>query len=309
MIVHDKLSWFRILFTTKGSVLRKIWRRVLASTLFATVITLLFDFAYLPKSLDLTKLPFSLIGLALAIFLGFRNNSSYDRWWEGRKLWGRMINTTRTLTRQTMTLVEAEEDADTKAFHTEQLNRLVCYLNALRHHLRDERDFTDCADLVPDAEYADIATDPNAPMGILQTMGTRYSAAWKKGWVDTYHLPVLEASLALMADIQGGCERIKKTPIPFAYTVLMHRIVGVYCFTLVFGIYSTIGDWSPVVAFMISYAFFGLDAIGDEIEEPFGHDPNDLPLGAFTNMLEREIRHRLGEEMPEQNKAVDNVLN
>ena len=309
MVVLEKMSWLKILFTMKGSVLRKIWKRVLASTVFATVITLLFDFDVLPTSFDFTTLPFTLIGLALAIFLGFRNNSSYDRWWEGRKLWGRMINTTRTVTRQTMTLVDAsyadpsyDEERDevteeTHAFHTEQLHRLICYLNALRHHLRDERDFSDCEGLVSQAEYDAIVEDPNAPIGLLHTMGERYRDAWRKGWLDTFHMPIMEASLALMTDIQGGCERIKKTPIPFAYTVLMHRIVGIYCFSLSFGVHATIGDLTPIVVFMISYSFFGLDAIGDEIEEPFGHDANDLSLSAFTNMLEREARFRLGESV------------
>jgi putative membrane protein len=321
MVVFEKTSWLKLLFTMKGSVLHKIWKRVLASTLFATVITLLFDFELLPESFDFTTLPFTLIGLALAIFLGFRNNSSYDRWWEGRKLWGRMINTTRTVTRQTMTLVDASyadpsydeesEDAspETLAFHREQIHRLICYLNALRHHLRDERDFSDCEGLVPQGEYARITEDLNAPIGLLHTMGERYRDAWRKGWLDTYHLPILEGSLALMTDIQGGCERIKKTPIPFAYTVLMHRIVGIYCFTLSFGVHATIGDLTPIVVFMISYSFFGLDAIGDEIEEPFGHDPNDLSLGAFTNMLEREARYRLGEsELPAPVEPRANVL-
>lgn len=309
MIVYKKTSWLKMFFTLKGSIVTHIIWRVVATTLFATVVTLLFDFEVLDAELmSITTLPFSLIGTALAIFLGFRNNSSYDRFWEGRKLWGRMINTTRTYTRQLMTLIDEEKAG--REFVEQMVYRQIGYLNALRHHLRDEKDFSDCKEFISGEEYQAVITDPNAPIGMLHKMGYELSDAWKRGWIDTFHIPVFESTLALMTDIQGACERIKKTPIPFAYTVLMHRIVGVYCFALPFGIYEKIGDLTPVVVFLISYSFLGLDAIGDEIEEPFGHEPNDLPLSAFCNMLEREARHRLGEEeLPEQQVPVDHVLN
>jgi ion channel-forming bestrophin family protein len=110
------------------------------------------------------------------------------------------------------------------------------------------------------------------------------------------HLPVLEASLTALTDIQGGCERIKLTPIPFSYTTLIHRITAVYCYALPFGLVDVVGNYTPVVCGIVAYAFFGLDVVGDEIEMPFGDDPNDLPLRAITRTIEINLRQRLGED-------------
>ena len=317
MIVYKKISWVRMFFTLKGSIFTSILPRFLAATLFAVAVTLAYDFDVIDKKLTLTTLPFSLIGMALGIFLGFRNNSSYDRFWEGRKLWGRMINLTRTITRQVSIFVDPEsaglphEEAEEASlnFQQEMVYRLIAYLHAFRHHLRDETDFSDCRPFLSQEEYESMLADPNPPIAILHHMGKRLRKAWKEDWISEFHLPTLEHSLLIVTDIQGGCERIKKTPIPFAYTVLMHRIVGIYCFALPFGIFSSVGDWTPIVVALVSYGFMGLDAIGNEIEEPFGMDPNDLPLSSFCNMLERECRHRLGEkELPPALQPVDHII-
>lgn len=114
------------------------------------------------------------------------------------------------------------------------------------------------------------------------------------------HLPVLEGSLTEITGVQGGCERIKATPIPASYTVLIHRIVATYAFALPLGIVDTVHLWTPVVVLLIAYAFYGLDAIGDEIEDPFGRDPNDLPLSTLSRMIEVNLRQRLREsDVPE----------
>lgn len=297
-------------FTLKGSIISHIIGRLIATTFFATLMTLLFDYDVLDgKMFSITTLPFTLIGTALAIFLGFRNNSSYDRFWEGRKLWGAMINTTRTFTRQIVTLIESEEhDKRVDVMKHDSVHMLIAYLHALRHHLRDEGDRSDCEVFLSAQDYKVLGEDPNPPIGLLHKMGVRFAGAWRKGWVDTMHLPLLDGTLTKLTDIQGACERIKKTPIPFAYTVLMHRIVGIYCFALPFGVYTTIGDLTPVVVLLVSYGFLGLDAIGNEIEEPFGTEPNDLPLSAFCRMLEREAKYRIDEEMPEPLQPIDHVL-
>lgn len=317
MIIAERKTWLSLFFSNRGAVFSRIKYRLAGATVFALMLTLAWDFNILPRELTIKALPFSLMGLPLSIFLGFRNNSSYDRFWEGRKLWGRMINITRTLTRQIMLYVEPEKAGlnHTEAeeafveFRKEMVYRLVAYLHAFRHHLRDETDFEDCRQFLRGNEYDKVFSDPNPPIGILHRMGERFREALLNDWIHPYHLPELERCLTTMTDIQGGCERIKKTPIPFAYTILMHRLVGVYCYLLPFGIYGEIGDLTPFVVFMVSYCFFGLDAIGDELEEPFGTDPNDLPLSAFCNMLEIECRTRLGDtDLPERIAPVDEVL-
>lgn len=312
MIVLEKESWWRMFFARQGSVLPRVGKRLAAATLFALTITLLYDFGVLDKKFTFTTLPFTLIGTALAIFLGFRNNSSYDRFWEGRKLWGRMINITRTFSRQLFMFTDTQNTPEAQNMMQARrvmIHRLIAYLHAFRHHLRAETDFEDCKKYLSAQEYAQLLIDPNPPIYLLHQMGLHLGQAWHKNWVDTYHLPTLEYSMTTMTDIQGGCERIKKTPIPFSYTILMHRIVGIYCFALPFGIYKDVGDLTPIVVFLIAYSFFGLDSIGAEIEEPFGYDPNDLPLNTFCVMLERECLTRLGEtDLPKMPAAKHHIL-
>jgi putative membrane protein len=127
--------------------------------------------------------------------------------------------------------------------------------------------------------------------------------------LESIHVLALDSTLTDLSNIQGGCERIKNTPVPLAYTILTHRIVMVYCSTLPLGLLDTVGVFTPVVVLIVAYAFIGLDSVGSQIEDPFEEDPNDLPLAAISTMIEVNIRQRLGEEdLPEMRRPVDGVL-
>ena len=314
MIVIKDPSWWRIIFKWRGTALKRIWPRLLFVTLIACVITVFDLKSGVPFHPDLTPLPFTLVGLALGIFLGFRNNTSYDRFWEGRKLWGRLVNTARTITRQTLTLVgplagdeRLEPSDEQRAFHRQTVHYVAAYVHCVRLHLRDE-DHGELARLLSPSEVTALDGESNRPIAMLQTLGDRFREAWLKGWIHDQHLPVLDRTLTELCDIQGGCERIKATPIPFSYTALIHQIVAMYCFALPFGIMHSVGAYTPVVVAIISYAFFGLDAVGDEVEDPFGKDDNDLPLTSLSAMIELNIRQRVGDQdIPPRPQPVNQV--
>ena len=301
MIVLAKASWLKQLLTLPGSIMTRIWGRLAVITGVSIAVTL--SYLQTHPTRMLTVLPFTLIGLALSIFLGFRNNTSYDRFWEGRKLWGGLVNDSRSITRQILTLiVDPKTDGPQRTMtdrHRRMIHDVIAYIHALRLHLQGRRDPELMRQLV-DAETAvAIESESNPPIAILQRLGDRMHIAWREGWIHDLHLPVLEGSLTSLTNLQGGCERIRATPIPFAYTVLMHRIVAVYCLGLPFGIVDTVGALTPVVVALVAYAFLGLDAIGDEIENPFDGDPNDLPLNQISRMIEINLRERLEEmELP-----------
>lgn len=309
MIVASR-SWIGLIFRLRGSVLRAVGPRVIVNSLLATAIT--YAVMQYKPSFTTSMVPFSVVGFALSIFLGFRNNTSYDRFWEGRKLWGRLINTTRSLARQILTLVDYKSSAGDGSISQEQrsmVEYVIAYAHCLRLHLRDERDHGDLKPFMPGEEIARLDGESNRPVAILQTLGSHFAKAAREGRVDSYHLGLLENTLTDLTDIQGGCERIKSTPIPFSYTVLMHRIVGLYCLFLPLGLIKYIGTATPFVVAFVSYAFFGLDAIGDEIEQPFGKDVNDLPLSTISRMIEVNLRQRLGDEnLPEMLKPVKGIL-
>jgi putative membrane protein len=294
-----------LLFQVRGSAFPRIRGRLFAVFVVACIVTYLSDHAQLHT--DLTPLPFNLIGLALGVFLGFRNNAAYDRYWEGRRLWGRLVNDARSFARLALDLIDVRVTAQ-PTFTPEQVveqrrelvYRVIAFTHALRMHLRGELDdLSSLRSFLPDAELEQLRAEHNVPLAIINRMGRLVSEARFAGVLNVHDVQLLENLLTDMMDVQGGCERIRATPIPWSYTLLIHSIVAAYCFTLPFGLVSTTKHLTPVVVLLIAYAFLGLDAVGDEIEDPFGKDDNDLPLVTLSRTIEVNLRQMLGErELP-----------
>ncbi|MEM7233950.1 MAG: bestrophin family ion channel [Planctomycetota bacterium] len=305
MIIKKNTTWLRLLFCVKGSSFEDTWLRILGVTAVAVVVTVFRDQI---SGYTLTTTPFTLIGVSLGIFLGFRNNASYDRFWEGRKLWGAMVNTARTLARQSYTLIDSE-DAELPEFRRRFVHRVIAFTHAFRHHLRSSDPTEDIKEFLSQEDLSTALSKKHRPLALLKQLGDDLRFARGKGWIHELHVPAVDAQLVEVSNILGACERIRSTPIPFTYTILIHRIVAFYCLLLPFGIIDTVGLVTPVVVFLISHAFFGLDAIGDEIEEPFGLHTHDLPIHGISRNIEINLRELLGEtELPEQLEPTDGVL-
>lgn len=295
MIVKDKLSWLQLLFSFRGSDSEDTWLRVLTATGVAVVVTWL-KLRYDLLEYTLTTTPFTLIGTALGIFLGFRNNAAYDRFWEGRKLWGAMVNTSRSLTRQAFTLIDSPGDQDELSlFRRRFVRRIIAFVHALRHHLRNTDPFEEIAPYLPAADLLEVRPSSHRPLIILQQLGRDLAQARDQQWIAEVNVSAVDDQLVELSNIMGACERIKNTPIPFAYTVLSHRMVTFYCLFLPFGLVDTTKLLTPVVVFLIAEAFYGLDAIGDEIENPFGTLSNHLPLATISRSIEINLLELLGD--------------
>jgi putative membrane protein len=307
MIVADqRMSWFRLLFAVRGSALPKIKGRLFAVFLVACVVTVAAEY-YDVVTTNLTAVPFTLISLALGVFLGFRNNTSYDRYWEGRRLWGRLVNDARSFARMTLTVIAHDassgaraSQAETRALQEALIYRVIAFCHALRLHLRNELSQpTDLEPLLDAEELTALRVQRNVPLYLAQRISQLIARARHLGVLRHRDVHLFENMLTDLVDVQGGCERIRSTPIPWSYTVLMHSIVAVYCFALPFGLIATTHYLTPVVVLMIAYAFLGLDAVGDELEQPFGHEDNDLPLSAISRTIEVNLRQLLDEvELP-----------
>jgi putative membrane protein len=286
MIVKPRMSWLRMLFTIRGTSLGDSWPRILVATLIAVVVTVV-QVRYNLEKYTLTPAPFTIIGVAISIFLGFRNNTAYNRFWEGRILWGGLVNACRSFTRQVFTLMEVpageepalhaeltrgnavfrngrqkEPEALPDEFGKKLVYQTIALAHALRHHLRDTSPWPELEPLLSPPLMAYLRSQPNVPYALLHQMGAQLQQARRQGWVHAYYVPVLEESLKQMTDILGGCERIKNTPIPFTYSVLSHRIVAFFCFLLPLGLVDTAGVFTLIVVFLVSHAFLGLDVIG-----------------------------------------------
>ena len=280
-----------MLFVWRGSVLRDIAPQLLATTLLAIVVALVHGQIYRWK-ISLNFVPFSLIGLTLAIFLGFRNSTSYARYWEARTLWGAVLNETRSLVRQALTLTSDPSHARPLAL------RLIAFVHALRHQLRGSDAQADLARLLTPAEAARVAAARYRPAVLLLMAGEWVGDRLRARQIEPALAQAMELPLGRLSEALGGCERIAGTPIPFTYAVIIHRTIYCYCLLLPFGLVDSIGAMTPVIVAFIAYTFFALEALGAEIEDPFGTAPNDLALNAMSRTIENTLREMLGEPVP-----------
>ena len=295
MIVRPKLHWFRMIFVWHGSVLPKMLPRLTLILALGVVAVLTHQLLLAHLKFDLNIQPFTLVGVSLAIFLGFRNNVSYERYWEGRKLWGQLLNVSRSLARQALSATQWPRDgAEAREF----VLTLAAFAYALKHQLRGSDPAAELRELLPAPWQARVMGARFRPVTILLLLGQQLGAARREGRISESMALAMEANLNQLSDVVGGCERIASTPIPLPYAVLLHRTVYGFCMALPFGLASAIGWLTPLFAVFISYTFIALDAIAEEIEEPFGSAPNDLPLNMMTLGIKSSLLEMLGDPLP-----------
>lgn len=300
MVVRPHLHWFRMLLAWRGSVLPQLLPRLFL--IFCVSLVAMAVHAHLlPISVNLSTTPFSLVGIALAVFLGFRNNASYDRYWEARKLWGQLLNTSRSLVRQALTLPRGDgangggADANVREF----AQVVAALAHALRHQLRHTDAREDLAARLPAPLFERVMAARYRPIAIVQWLGEwvqrRVSHDGQQGTLDAYAALAFDHNLNALSNVIGGCERIASTPLPFAYSVMIQRTVYFFCAALPFGLVESIGNFTPVFAVFVAYAFMAHEAIASQLEDPFGTEDNDLALNALSAMIEDAVRDLLGE--------------
>ncbi|WP_288443676.1 bestrophin family ion channel [uncultured Chryseobacterium sp.] len=292
MIVRQRTNWLKMLFIWRGSVLKKIVIQLTIITLFSLAIYFfkgkIFDY-----KVHLNPTIFTLIGLALAIFMGFCNSASYDRFWEGRKLWGLLVIETRSLTRQILSLVN-DSSPEAKEEKEKIIKLISAFAWSLNFQLRDKSGTEHLERLLSPEQLELVKNKKFIPNIILGFIADWLSEQNKKGNIDTIVMTSMDHQLNQFSNISGGCERIYNTPLPFAYSVLLHRTVYLYCFWLPFGLVDTLGWMMPLIVLLISYTFIALDAIIQEIGEPFGEEENDLALNSICRTIEFSIFEQAG---------------
>jgi len=300
MIIRPHLNWFRMLLAWKGSVLPQLLPRLLVIFCISIIAVAVHDHI-LKITVNLNPTPFSLIGIALAIFLGFRNSASYDRYWEARKLWGQLLNESRSMTRQALTFPRHTGDAGdanaaADADETREFVRVLgAFPHALRHQLRRSDPREDLAARLPTPLLERVMGSRYRPATIMLWLGEWVQRRAREGRLESWTVLAFDRNLNGLSDIVGGCERIASTPLPFAYSVMIHRTVYFFCAALPFGLVDSIGIFTPIFSVFVAYTFMALEAIASQIEEPFGTEDNDLALGAMSLFIEDATRDLLGE--------------
>ncbi|TGD98609.1 bestrophin family protein [Methylobacterium nonmethylotrophicum] len=293
MIVRPRPGALAILFGLRGSILPRVAPQVIGLTAVACLVVATEQGWAHAIPLNAGIGPFTLIGLALSIFLSFRNNACYDRWWEARKVWGALIVEARGLARLLGALLPEDE-----ARRRRCLNRLAGFAHALHAQLRGRDGTAAAAPFLTEAERGALPAAASPADAALSGLAADLGAALRTGALSDVSFGLVEQKLAGLSQVQAACERIQGTPLPFAYTLLLYRTAWLYCLLLPFGLAASLGWGTPVATALVAYTFFGLDALGDELEEPFGAAPNDLPLDALLRVVDGVVQAALGEPVP-----------
>ncbi|WPV01866.1 bestrophin family ion channel [Mucilaginibacter sp. cycad4] len=284
MVYYNPKEWFSFIFKiNKAETLRELFPLMIAVGAYAGVVTyFLIDFWQLPDTSILKKVIFihQTIGFVFSLLLAFRINSAYDRWWEGRKIWGSLVNNSRNLAIKLKHLISEDE----LAFFNYAIPR---YARALRDHLRDE--------YVPEEQsFVSVDAQKHVPNQVASEMIKNIYRLNKEGVINPEQLFSITAEITSFTDICGACERIKKTPIPFSYNVFIKKFIFTYIMTLPF-------TWAfdlkyfiiPIICFVL-FVFASIELLAEEIEDPFGRDANDLPLDSICENIQKHVGELIG---------------
>jgi putative membrane protein len=285
MIDYDGRRWLRVILRVKGTVLPRIaLRTAIAAGL--GVLALFFETERHWHAIPGTA--HALVGVALGLLLVFRTNASYDRYWEGRRLVGALINRSRDLARQVATYFDGD-DATARHDRAQVIRHIALSYALVRQHVRGERDLAALGTLTTDDERKQLEPVAVRPLRGYQWITERIAEAVRSQRLSPALAQSMDANMTTMIEALGGMERILKTPVPLAYAHHIKTFVALFCFTAPFVMVDAMRNWTPVAAAVVAYGLFGIDEIGVEIEDPFGYDPNDLPLDRFGEVIERDV--------------------
>ncbi|MBL4703166.1 MAG: hypothetical protein JKY54_01510 [Flavobacteriales bacterium] len=260
--------------------------------------------------MELNVVPVSILGGALAIFLGFRNNSAYDMWWEARKVWGGVVNISRTFAMEStsfVTSVFVKGDAsnhEIKELQKSLVYRHLAWVNALRIQLREQDCWDELKPFLSEQEFSELSSYRNKATMLIQRQGIELRDAHEKGFIDDFRHMQMENSLKEMYDLQGKAERIKKTVFPYYYTYFTNLFLWLFVILLPFSLVHELGWVVVPITTMISFVFLMLDKAGTTTEDPFEGRASDTPLSTLCRTIEIDLRQQLGEkDIPEYTKV------
>jgi ion channel-forming bestrophin family protein len=286
--IYNPKNWFGILFQFhKSDTLRKLTPLICLMALYSVLVAYLeLNYLRLEEKSPLRNLNqvHALLGFALSLLLVFRTNTAYDRWWEGRKLWGALVNNSRNLAIKLQVLLP-EEDTTTRNFFK---RTIPMYAKVLRKHLQAENTRL-ALDEKEHPEYKQLDEHKHGPNQVARMMTERVVTLNKQGIITGEQLLFLNGEIASFTDICGACERIKNTPIPYSYSAFIKKFIFIYVMLLPFGYVFLLGYWIVPIVSLVFYVLASLEVIAEEIEDPFGTDSNDLPMEKIAQNIQKHV--------------------
>ena len=292
MIQYNPKDWLTFIFRFhKSDTFRKLWPMIMVIMAYAALIAFLENTYWKwdeTNNIRNISLMYSLLGFVISLLLVFRTNTAYDRWWEGRKLWGSLINNSRNLALKLNAFLPKNE-IQIRLFYKTAIPQ---YSIALKNHLRAESTRLELDENVHE-EFNNIDHDKHVPNQLASILFQKTNSLYAAGKISGEQLIVVNNELQSFTDICGSCERIKNTPIPYSYSAFLKKFIFFYVMTLPWGYVYNLGYVViPVVGF-IFYVLASLELIAEEIEDPFGTDTNDLPMARICENIEKQVKELL----------------
>jgi putative membrane protein len=252
-------------------------------------------------------LPLTLFGTVLALFLGFKSNSAYQRWWEGRILWGAMVNSSRSLARATNAFLGSAVP-ETRDLRRTIVLRQIAYVHALRSQLRRDDPAPDVLRMLSPEEAQEGLGRTNVANGLLDGTGRRIAEAQRNGWIDSIQQSRIESLLIDIANAQGGMERIKNTPLPNGFRFFPEFFTRLFCLLLPIGLVETLGIATPIGSTVAGLMFLAALRIGDDLVDPFANTVHDVPISSICRTIEIDLLQGIGDPAPAPLQPVNGVL-
>lgn len=286
----EQLGWFQLFIRLESSVIPVIFPWVFFCGLYGFLISLLYHFGF-PIAFEENRVFTNAVlsfNVGLTLLLVFRTNTAHERFWEGRKLWGGVINTVRNLA-QGIHIVVKEKSFNARPEKEAILRLLIAFPVTMKLHLRSEPLDHQVASLMSETQFLKLKTAHHPPLQIAFWIRDYLQHQYETNCLSVYQTTVLHELVDELVNILGGCERILKTPLPLIYAIKLRQLVIIYCLILPFELVSSLNWWVGMIIAFASFVLLSIEQIGSEIEEPFGHDPNDLPLDAICNTMLHNI--------------------
>jgi putative membrane protein len=294
MIYYNPRKWFSLIFQLHRS---DTFRILLPSMVLVGLYTALVTYLALEiwgwKSGTTTV--HSLLGVVLGLVLVFRTNTAYERWWEGRKLWGTLVNETRSLAIKLNAFLP-ESDVATRRFFA---HSIANYVQAVKDHLRREVN-PNVLEETDGLTRGELRASGHVPNRIAASIYRKCNQLYAAGQFTGDQLIVLDKEIKAFTDVVGACERIKNTPIPYSYSIFMKKFIFIFTMTMPLGFITTFAYWDIPVVMFVFYVLVSLELIAEEIEDPFGKDANDLPMEELSVKIRQNVRELLGVEALER---------
>ncbi len=285
MVNYNPKDWLKLIFNVQKSDTIRMLAPAICGIAIFTLLVCFIEIHVFELKYKSTTIVHSLLGFVISLLLVFRTNTAYERWWEGRKLWGSMVNNTRNLSIKLNAYIPSGDHETRERFRILITN----YVFALKEHLRNSRKPEELEETAA-LPVKDLEHSKHIPNHIASTLFKELNQLCEKKIINDEKMIVLNAEFSALTDITGGCERIKNTPIPYSYSMFLKKFIFIYVITMPFGFVTDFRYWTVLVVIFVFYVLASLELIAEEIEDPFGKDANDLPTDDIAGRVKNNLR-------------------